>query len=517
MYPGVHAAKYPDKIAAMLVETGETLTYGQLEERSIRLAHVLADAGLRRGDGVALLTENSLRAFEVYWAAMRSGLYITAVNNHLTADEAAYIVNDCGASALVVSATAADAATKMIDTTPAVTTRLAFGGAVPRHADYETALSGASAEAFAEQPAGITMLYSSGTTGLPKGIRLLLPETTVDKPADPMIGMAERLFGITSESIYLSPAPIYHAAPLRWCGAVQALGGTVMMLRKFDAETCLRTIDEHRVSHAQFVPTMFVRMLKLADDVRARYDMTSLRMAVHAAAPCPVEVKQRMIEWWGPILTEYYACSEGVGMTMVDSATWLDRPGTVGSAVWGTLHVCADDGAELPADTVGTVYFERDAPPFEYHNDEARTREARHPQHPTWSTVGDIGYLDDDGYLFLTDRRSFVIISGGVNIYPQEIENVLVLHPAVDDVAVIGLPDHEMGQSVAAFVQPAPGVTTGPELGREIIDFVRSTLASFKAPRTVRFVDSLPRTPTGKLVKRELWSRSADAAPGDPV
>jgi long-chain acyl-CoA synthetase len=504
MYPGTYAAENPDKIAALLVETGETLSYGQLDERSVRLAHVLREAGLRRGDVVALVTENSLRAFEVYWAAIRSGLHITAVNCHLTADEIAYIVNDSGASALVVSATLAQTAIAMIDTTPSVGTRLAYGGAVTGHADYEAALDRASAVPYPDQPAGVTMLYSSGTTGRPKGIRLLLPETAVDKPLDPMIALADQLFGIGADSTYLSLAPIYHAAPLRWCGAVQALGGTVVMVRRFDAETCLRAIADHRVTHAQFVPTMFVRMLKLPEDVQARYDTRSLRVAVHAAAPCPVEVKQRMIEWWGPILVEYYACSEGVGMTMVDSATWLERPGTVGRPVMGIVHVCDDDYREVRPGDIGTVYFELETAPFEYHNDEAKTRGARHPRHPTWSTVGDLGYVDDDGFLFLTDRKAFTIISGGVNIYPQEIENVLALHPAVHDVGVIGVPDPEMGESVTAFVQPTRGVAASPELEREIIAFVKSKIASFKAPRNVHFVDTMPRTPTGKLVKRDL-------------
>ena len=348
------------------------------------------------------------------------------------------------------------------------------------------------------------MLYSSGTTGRPKGVRLALPAVQIDQPGFAVVRNAGDVFGVTAESVYLSPAPIYHAAPLRWCGAVQAYGATVVMMKRFDAEQALALIQRHRVTHAQFVPTMFIRMLQLPEAVRNSYDVSSLRVAVHAAAPCPVEVKQKMIDWWGPVLMEYYAGTESNGMTVIDSPTWLTRPGSVGRPVRGPVHVCADDGAELPAGQLGLVYFEADGVPFQYHNDPQKTRDAQHPAHPSWSTLGDIGYLDDDGFLFLTDRKSFMIISGGVNIYPQEIENVLALHPAVFDVAVIGVPDAEMGESVAAFVQPRDGVVPGPALEQEIIAFVKSRIASFKAPRTVRFVRSLPRTETGKLAKGKL-------------
>jgi long-chain acyl-CoA synthetase len=505
MYPGTYAARTPDRIAAVMAGTGETVSYGQLERRSAQLAHVLRDAGLQPGDVVALLTENSLRAMEVYWAALRSGLYITAVNYRLKPDEVAYIVNDSGAAALIVSA--GQAATATAIQTPAVKLRLAFGGAVPGFDAYEETIAAAPATPWPDQPHGATMLYSSGTTGRPKGIRPPLPGTQVGESAEGLVELARVAFGFDTGTVYLSPGPIYHAAPLRFCGAVQALGGTVVMTGRFDAEQALRAIQDHRVTHAQFVPTMFVRMLQLPPEVRDRYDLSSLRVAIHAAAPCPVEVKQKMIDWWGPVLVEYYAGTEGNGMTAIDSRTWLAKPGTVGRPILGTVRICADDGTELPAGHTGAVYFERDEVPFTYHNDPDKTRAAQHPAHTTWSTLGDIGYLDQDGFLFLTDRRAFMIISGGVNIYPQETENVLALHPAVYDVAVIGVPDPEMGESVAAFVQPAAGAVPGPELEREIIAFVKSRIASFKAPRTVRFVDDLPRTEAGKLIKSELKAR----------
>jgi acyl-CoA synthetase (AMP-forming)/AMP-acid ligase II len=511
MYPGTYAAETPDAIAAVMSGTGETLSYGELDRRSARLARVLRAAGLRLGDVVALLTENHLRAFEVYWAAMRSGLYITAVNYHLKPDEVAYIVNDSGAAVLIVSAEQAATAEAIADQTAGVTLRLAFGGPVTGYASYEDTIAAAPAEPFADQPHGATMLYSSGTTGRPKGVRPPLPAIQVSEAGESLAMLASLFFGVNRDCVYLSPGPIYHAAPLRWCGAIQSLGGTVVMMKRFDAEQALAAIGEHHVTHAQFVPTMFVRMLQLPPEVRERYDVSSLRVAIHAAAPCPVEVKQKMIDWWGPVLVEYYAGTEGNGMTAVDSATWLTRPGTVGRAIFGTVRICAEDGTELASGQTGGVYFERDEVPFAYHNDPDKTRASQHPEHPAWTTLGDIGHLDEDGFLFLTDRKAFTIISGGVNIYPQETENVLALHPAVYDVAVIGLPDPEMGESVAAFVQPAPGAVPGPELEQEIIAFVKSKIAGFKAPRTVRFVDHLPRSEAGKLMKTELRARYAQA------
>jgi fatty-acyl-CoA synthase len=518
MYPGTYAAHAPDRAAAVLIDTGETLTYGQLEENSVRLAHVLHDAGLRPGDVVALLTDNDLRGFEVYWAALRSGLYITSVNHHLSPDEVAYIVNDSGARALVVSAAKAELATAVAERTPGVVVRLAFAGDVSGYDSYDAALAAASPIAFEEQPHGIAMLYSSGTTGRPKGVRPQMPDGQITEVRDPMTALLGTYFGFGEDTVYLSPAPLYHAAPLRWSAGVQGYGGKVVITKKFDAETCLRAIEEFRVTHAQFVPTMFVRMLQLPAAARDRYDVSSLRMAVHAAAPCPVEVKQRMIDWWGSILTEYYGATEGNGMTVTDSQTWLTKPGTVGKAAIGVLHICDDEGNELPPGEVGNVYVERDSQVFTYHNDPDKTRAAEHPRHPYWTTLGDIGYLDEDGYLFLTDRKAFMIISGGVNIYPQETENALALHPAVFDVAVIGVPDAEMGESVAAFVQPAAGVTPSAELADELIRFVKSQIASYKAPKTVRFVEGLPRTDTGKLVKGVLKQQfAANALPLIPT
>lgn len=506
MYPGSHAQLAPDRLAVVLADTDRFLTYRQLDDNSAALARVLHDAGLQCGDVVALLGDNAVEAFEVFWATQRSGLYITAVNSHLAPEEVAYIVRDSGARVLIVSADLGDLVTAVGELTDENLVRLSFGGDVPGFGSYEQALAAAGPR-LAEEPAGAIMLYSSGTTGFPKGIRMPLPECRVDEPTDPLIMVAQHVYGVTGNDVYYSAAPIYHAAPLRWGGVVHVLGGTVIMARKFDAEATLRHIEQHSVTVAQMVPTMFVRILKLAEEARARYDQTSLRALIHAAAPCPPEVKRAMIDWLGPVVYEYYSSTESNGMTFINSEEWLAHPGSVGRSVVGPAHICDDDGTELPVGEVGTVYFERDHLPFRYHNDPAKTADAQHPQHPFWTTVGDLGYLDEEGYLYLTDRKSFMIISGGVNIYPQEVENVLALHPAVVDVAVIGVPDPEMGERVKAVVQLASDIGESDTLAAELIDYVRARIAHYKAPKSVAFMDDLPRTPTGKLVKGKLRER----------
>lgn len=512
MFPGTYAASTPERPAVVVAETGETLTYAELDRESTRLARALREQGLRRGDVVAMLADNTPRAFVVYWAAQRSGLYITAINHHLAPDEAAYIVSDCGARVLVVAGqrpALRELAVALVDRTPGVEHRISFGGALEGHADGAELLAATSAEPLADQPRGADMLYSSGTTGRPKGIKPPLPDRQVDEPGDLMLAVFGRLYGFGEDTVYLSPAPVYHAAPLRYCGMIQSTGGTVVMMQRFDPEAALAAIERHRVTHGQFVPTMFVRMLKLPAATRERYDVSSIRVAVHAAAPCPVDVKRAMIDWWGPVLQEYYASTEANGVTLIDSAAWLEHPGSVGRAALGVIHVCDDDGREVPTGDVGTVYFERDELPFAYHNDEARTRSAQHPEHPTWTTTGDLGRVDADGFLYLTDRRSFMIISGGVNIYPQEIEDALALHPRVLDVAVVGVPDEDMGESVLAVVTPEgePSET----LAEELLDHLRGRIAGYKVPRRLVFDDDLPRTPTGKLVKGQLRDRYATA------
>ncbi|MGH3744857.1 MAG: AMP-binding protein, partial [Mycobacteriales bacterium] len=450
MHPGKWSAVAPDRTAVVLASTGASLTYAELDRDSIRLARLFAERGLRRGDVVALISDNRVEAFVPYWATRRSGLYITAANSHLTADEAAYVLRDCGAKAVVVSAGVGAMAEAACAGLPGDTVRLSYGGPVAGFEDMATALEGVSDAPLDAQPKGADMLYSSGTTGRPKGVKPPLPEGDVDAEGDMIALVFGGSYGFGEDTVYLSPAPIYHAAPLRFSAAVQALGGTVVMMERFDAEGALRAIQDFSVTHSQWVPTMFVRMLKLPDEVRMRYDVSSLKIAIHAAAPCPVEVKRKMIEWWGPVLVEYYAATEAVGITMIDSNEWLAHPGSVGRSLLGPIHIVDEDGRELPPGQAGTVYFTSPtgALPFVYHGDPDKTRSASHSEHPDWGTTGDIGYVDEDGWLFLTDRKAFMIISGGVNIYPQEVENVLALHPAITDVAVIGVPDDEMGERV---------------------------------------------------------------------
>ncbi|WP_078294324.1 acyl-CoA synthetase [Mycobacterium sp. D16R24] len=500
MYPGTHAAQFPDKPAVVMAGSGTTLTYRELDEQSQRLARHWYDSGLRRSDHVALLSDNVPEVFVVYWAALRSGLYITAVNHHLAPAEISYIINDSGSTALVAAAGVRDQAVAILGDIPAVTLRLAFGGDVAGYDSYEDALAGAAHEPLPSQPAGSDMLYSSGTTGRPKGIKVPLVDRQVDEP-NPLSMLFAHLYGFDSDTVYLSPAPAYHAAPLRFSGFVQSMGGTVVVMERFDPEAALAAIERYRITHSQWVPTMFVRMLKLPKEIREQHDVSTLKVAIHAAAPCPVEVKHSMIDWWGPILYEYYSSTEGNGVTFIDCENWLKRPGSVGSPALGVLHICDEEGAELPTGEAGLVYFEREELPFAYHNDDEKTRSACHPTHSTWTTTGDIGYVDEDGFLYLTDRKAFMIISGGVNIYPQEIENSLALHPEVLDVAVIGVPDAEMGESVKAVVQPADSSADQDALAAELTEFLRERIARYKVPRSFDFTDTLPRTPAGKLAK----------------
>jgi len=508
MFPGTYAASAPNRPAVVMAGSGKTVTYRELDDNSARLASALHTLGLRPGDVIALVSDNSAEAFEVYWAALRSGLYITAVNWHLAPEEAAYILRDSGAQVVIVSAGVRAVAEPVSLLVPEIQHWYVFGGDVAGYHSYSELLANGGAR-LPNQPRGSEMLYSSGTTGRPKGIKPRLLPGQVDEPGDPLVALLANVFKIAEHDAYLSPAPIYHTAPLKWCASVQALGATVVLMERFDAEEALAAIERFRVTVTQMVPTMFVRMLQLPDETRTAYDVSSLRLAVHAAAPCPPDVKDAMISWWGPILTEYYGATEQHGTTVITTSEWQTKRGSVGRAAMGVLHICDDDGNELPAGEVGTIYFEREVAPFEYHNDPEKTAASRHPAHENWCTVGDVGYLDEDGYLFLTDRKGFMIISGGVNIYPQEIENLLALHPKILDVAVIGVPDPEMGEQVKAVVQLRAGVAPSAELAAAIIAYVRDRIAHYKAPKSVDFVDELPRSATGKLVKRVLIDRYA--------
>jgi fatty-acyl-CoA synthase len=503
MYPGTHAKTHPDKPAAIRASTGEVVTYRQLDERSNRLAQLLHAKGLRPGDHVAVFLENHLAYFDVAWACMRSGLYLTSVNRFLAASEAAYIVDNCDARVLIASA-ALDQSEELGRLSPRCEIKLAVGGAILGFDDYESALAASSDRPLDNELVGALMLYSSGTTGKPKGILRALPNVRPDN-GNPMQRQRIDLFGLDETTVYLSPAPLYHAAPLGYAVAIGQAGGTVVVMEKFDAEQALELIERHRVTHSQWVPTMFIRMLKLPPEIRTKFDLSSHRCAIHAAAPCPIAVKREMIDWWGPILVEYYSSTEGAGLAVIDSKEWLAHPGSVGRANGLPFHICDEEGSELPPGVPGLIYGEmRPGSQFAYHKDPEKTASVAHPKHPDWVAVGDIGYLDDDGYLYLTDRKAFMIVSGGVNIYPQQIEDALALHPKVGDVAVIGVPNADLGEEVKAVIEPAPGVEPSDELAEEIKGFVRGKLGRQLTPRSVDFIDELPRLPTGKLYKQAL-------------
>jgi fatty-acyl-CoA synthase len=515
MYPGNYSRTQPHKLAVIRPATGESLTYAQLDARSNQLAQLFHAEGLRRGDHVAVYMENHIAYFDVIWACLRSGLYLTAVNQHLTAAEAASIVDDCDAKALIASA-ALPGAAETGRLAKRCKLKLVVGGAAPGFADYATALAAQPVEPLADESIGTFMLYSSGTTGRPKGIRRPLLS---GRPADgnPNLTSRSMLFAMDTSTVYLSPAPMYHGAPIGFCACVQQEGGTVVMMDKFDAALALELIERHRVTHSQWVPTMFVRMLKLDTAERLKRDLSSHRYAIHAAAPCPIEVKRQMIDWWGPILVEYYSSTENIGLTLISSEEWLQHPGSVGKSRGRPFHICDEDGRELPAGAAGLVYGEVGPDGFTYYKDEAKTAEAVHPDNPYWMTTGDVGYLDEEGHLYLTDRKAFMIISGGVNIYPQQIEDVLALHPKVADVAVIGVPNPDLGEEVKAVVEPAAGVEPSDALAREIMDFVQARLGRQLTPRSVDFIDALPRLPTGKLFKKALrekyWGASVGPLP----
>jgi len=494
-HPRLHAQERPDHPAVVMSDGSGSLSYGELERSANRGAQLLRSLDIRRGDAIAFWLPNEPLVFEVYWAAQRAGCYIVPIATALTAEEAAYILENSGAKLLVAS-----------PAVPGLSGLTAPDGVeVMTPGDWWAACAGQPEAPIADESPGFHMVYSSGTTGRPKGVRLALPEGPVTGPHM----LAERIaanYAVTPDTIYLSPAPLYHTAPLAYTTSCHRLGATVIVMPKFEAEAALAAIERFRVEVTQMVPTMFVRMLKLPEGVARSYDVSSLRTVIHAAAPCPVEIKRAMIEWFGPIIHEYYGGSEGNGSTAITSAEWLRKPGSVGRASWGVIHICDDDGRELPPGEPGLVYFEGGWD-FRYHGDDAKTRDSRHPQHPGWSTLGDIGYLDADGYLFLTDRKSFMIISGGVNIYPQEIENLLITHPRVADAAVIGVPNAEMGEEVKAVVQPLDPAAAGPELARELIDFCRARLSPVKTPRSVDFDLALPRLDNGKLYKRLIRDR----------
>jgi long-chain acyl-CoA synthetase len=506
MYTGRHAHLRPMQPAFIMASTGEAVTYRDLEARCNRLAHLFRNRGLRRLDHYAIFMENNSRYLEACGAGERSGLYFTCVNSYLTAGELAYILNNSKSRILITSAGKLDIAREAIKEAPGVELCIVADaeGESERIIGLDEATKGLPRTPIADESIGTAMLYSSGTTGRPKGILRPLPE---QPPAQqlPMFDFLQKLWQYREGMIYLSPAPLYHSAPQAAVNLTIRVGGTVIIMEKFDPERYLELIEKWGITHTQIVPTMFSRMLKLPEEVRNRHDLSSLEIAIHAAAPCPALVKDDMIRWWGPIIQEYYGATEGLGFTACNSAEWLAHRGTVGKVLLGDLHILDQNMQECPTGTAGTVWF-KTASPFEYFNDPERTIEARSPD-GSMSTVGDVGYVDADGYLYLTDRATFMIISGGVNIYPQECENLLITHPKIADAAVFGIPNADLGEEVKAVVQPMPGIEPCQALVDELIAFCSQSLSRQKVPRSIDFEDELPRLPTGKLYKRLLRDR----------
>ncbi len=500
LHPIVHAQTRPDQAAVVMAGSGKTMTYGQMDSQANRFAQLLRARGLSPNDAFAVLLENRIEYFTIIWGSQRAGTLLVPISTRLTGPEISYIVRDSEAKLLITSGAFDEAMVQIRADCPDLDILVMDSGDAE---DFATALAAQSADPIDDQTAGMVMLYSSGTTGQPKGIRPAPPEDPDPQAPNPLMALAMMGAGMPADGsmIYLSPAPLYHAAPIGWCSTVHRLGGTIVVMEKFEPEAALQAIETHKITDSQWVPTHFVRFLKLEPELREKYDLSSHQRALHAAAPCPVPIKQEMIEWWGPIVNEYYAGSEGIGMTLVKAEDWLTHPGSVGRAIHGIMHICGPDGEEVVAGEDGLVYFENDTLPT-YHNDPGKTAEAMHPK--GWMTLGDIGHVDEDGFLYLTDRKSHMIISGGVNIYPQEIENLLITHEKVMDAAVIGAPCPDLGEKVVAVVQPINMGDAGDALEQELRDFLAPQLARIKLPKLFDFRPELPREANGKLYKREL-------------
>jgi len=499
LHPGKVAAITPEKPAYIMAASRQVVTFGELEARANQGAHLFRRLGLKRGDHIAIMLENHPRYLQICWAAQRAGLYYTPVSWRLQDAEVAYIVNNCAARVFIASAAVKEVVAPLLENTANVTTYFMLDDVVDGFLSYEQALAEMPEQPIADQCEGALMPYSSGTTGFPKGIARPLSDR--DYGEEEQFAVMTTLYGATANSVFLSPAPLYHSAPLGFSMTSLRHGITVVIMENFGPEFALQCIEEFRIPHSQWVPTMFVRMLKLSQEARSRYDMSSLQCVVHGAAPCPIPIKEQMIAWWGEILYEYYAGSEANGFVQLNSAEWLSHKGSVGRPLGCEIRVCDDAGNELGPGERGIVYFGGGSE-FEYYNDKEKTAKARHPR--GWSTLGDVGYVDEDGYVYLTDRQDFMIISGGVNIYPQEAENVLIMHEKVMDVAVFGIPNEEFGEEVKAAVQLRDTSLAGTDLAQELIQFCRHRLSAIKCPRSLDFHQEVPRPPTGKLYKRLL-------------
>lgn len=500
LHSRVHAQKTPDKPAYIMAGSEETVTYGQLEERANQCSHFFKKIGLKEKDNICILMENNVHFLEIVLAAQVAGLYYSPISKYLKSSEIEYIINDSGSKVVVTSFAMKDVISGLDKRCPNVEHWVMVGGEMDGFLFYEKEVSGYPKTPIPEGIEGRDMLYSSGTTGRPKGV----VSTTEDMPfgeIHPSAQVIISLYDINENTVYLSPAPLYHAAPLRFCMLTLRVGGTVIVMEKYDSIEALSLIEKYKVTHSQWVPTMFIRMLKLPEEDRLRFDLSSHKIAIHAAAPCPVEVKEEMIKWWGPILFEYYGGTEGNSFIAITSEEWMTHKGSVGKCYVGKLHILDENENELPIGEIGTVYVE-DGNTFEYHNDPEKTLESRTSK--GWNTLGDVGYLDEEGYLYLTDRKANMIISGGVNIYPQETENVLTMHPKVMDVAVFGIPNEDFGEEVKAVVQLVNPADASPAMADELMDYCRQHLSKIKCPKSIDFKTELPRTPTGKLLKRLL-------------
>ena len=501
-HPAITAETYPHKPAIIMGASGEIVTYAELDERSNQAAQLFRAMGLKTGDHIGMMLVNCRQFLEICWGAQRAGLIFTPISTHLKRDETAYILENCGAKLFIVSHALAAVAGEILALGNTIIENFYMvDGIADGYESWDDSVALQPAERIADEANGVPMLYSSGTTGKPKGVFLRSDNDDVNAP-HPLAGTLGAVFGFGEETVYLSPAPLYHAAPLHYNMMTLFQGGTTVVMEKFEAEAALALIEEHRATHSQWVPIMFVRMLKLPEAVRSKYDISSMQFAIHAAAPCPVEIKEQMINWWGEVIVEYYAASEGIGITIIDSANWLTHKGSVGPSLLGAVHVVDDDGNELPPGEIGTIYFSGEQAQFNYHNEPAKTAEAFNER--GWATTGDVGYVDQDGFLYLTDRKNFMIISGGVNIYPQEIENLLITHHKVADVAVFGIPHEEFGEEVKAVVQPMNWADATDEVAIEIMEWLRERLSHIKLPRSLDFHEALPRMDNGKLYKRHL-------------
>ncbi len=502
-----YAADTPDRPAYIMANSGEVVTYAQLDRRSNQIAHLLRLSGVQRGDHIAMMMKNCVEFLQVAQAANRAGIIFTPISTHLKQDETAYIITNCKAKLFIASASLSEVAVAAVSATEGLKRCLAVGGDIAGFESLDEQLASLPETPIEDECLGAPMLYSSGTTGQPKGV-YWAPHAEDIQTDHPLSGSVGAFFGFDIETIYLSPAPLYHAAPLHYNLMVLGLGGTSVIMEHFDPEQSLALIDQYKVTHSQWVPIMFVRMLKLPAAARTCFDLSSMKCAIHAAAPCPIDVKEAMIEWWGPVIVEYYSGSEGNGFTIIDSANWLTHKGSVGQALIGEPRIVSETGEVLGPGEVGDVYF-ANSRPFEYFDEPEKTKDAFNAQ--GWSTMGDVGYLDEEGFLYLTDRKNFTIITGGVNVYPAEIEGLLITHDKVADVAVFGVPHPEFGEEIVAVVQPLKWAEATEETQMELIDWMRERLSGVKVPRKLDFMEVLPRMDNGKLYKRHLQEAYRDA------